>query len=140
MTTRTIRPVSLRRQAGASTLELAIVLLLLTLVTIGVVDFALGIRAYNSLGYAAREGARYASVRSRQSKDPATADKIAARVLSQLVLMNESDVRVTTTWTPGNTRGATVRVDVSYPYRTLTQLLPFESIELSSSSEMTISE
>ena len=129
-----------RRDAGAGLLELAIVLVLLMLVTIGIVDFALGIRAYNALGYAAREGARYASVRSRQSRDPATADKIAARVLSQLVLMNESDVKVMATWTPSNTRGATVRVDVSYPYRTLTQVLPFQSIELTSSSEVIISE
>ena len=109
-------------------------------VTIGVVDFALGVRAYTSLSYAAREGARYASVRSRQSKDPATADKIAANVLDRLVLANEADVKVVATWTPSNTRGATVRVDVSYPYKTLTQLLPFQSIQLSSSSQMIISE
>lgn len=128
------------RAAGASTLELALVLLLLTIVTIGSIDFALGLRAYNSIAYAAREGARYASVRSRQSRDPATADKIAARVLSQLVLMNESDVKVTATWTPTNTRGAVVNVSVTYPYRTLTQLLPFQAIELASSSEMLISE
>jgi len=127
-------------QKGAATLEMAIVLLLVVMLTVGVLDFALGVRAYNSIAYAAREGARYASVHSRQSRDPATADKIAARVLSQLVLVNESTVQVSAVWTPTNTRGSTVRVDVSYPYQTMTRLLPFRTLNLTSSSQTIISE
>ena len=130
----------LASQKGAATLETAIVLLLVMMLTVGILDFALGVRSYNSIAYAAREGARYASVHSRQSRDPATADKIAALVLSQLVLVNESAVKVSAVWTPTNTRGSTVRVDVSYPYQTMMRLLPFRTIDLTSSSQMIISE
>ena len=127
-------------QRGGSTIELAVVMLVLLTITIGVVDFALGVRAYFSLAYAAREGARYASVRSNESIDPATSAKITDRVRSQLVLVKEDKVQVATVWAPANARGGTVRVAVTFPYETITKILPFKTIPLTTSSQSVISE
>ena len=129
-----------RQQRGVTTLELAVVMLVFLTLTIGVVDFAMGVRAYFSLAYAAREGTRYASVRSSESIDPATLDKIANRVRSQLVLVHDENVQVQATWTPGNARGGTVRVVLTYPYESMTKLLPFKTITLTTSSESVITE
>lgn len=128
------------KQRGTSSLELGIVMLLLTSLTIGVVDFALGVRSYFSLASAAREAARYAAVRSVESRDPATVDKIAQRVRSQLVLVNEDKVQVSAQWDPGNYRGSSVRVSVTYPYEPITNLLPVKTITITTSSQSVITE
>jgi len=131
---------SSRTQRGTGTIEIAIVLSLVLILTLGVLDFALGARAYNSLTYAAREGARYAVVRSNQSRGPATAAKIADRVRSQVVLLNEAEVSVSAEWIPSNSRNAVVKVSLSYPYKPITRLLPLKAITLTSSSQSVIAE
>ena len=65
---------SKKRERGSSSAELAILLPLLLLTTVGIVDFGRIVSARNMLSNAARDATRYASVRSIDSEDPATLD------------------------------------------------------------------
>ncbi len=57
------------RQRGQSLLEYAIGLNVLLLLTLGTIDLARGVWAYNTLAHLAREGARYGSAPTRTSAE-----------------------------------------------------------------------
>jgi Flp pilus assembly protein TadG len=124
---------------GATAVELAILTPVLFMLSIGAMELGRGVWTKHTLTYVAREAARYASVRSANSDDPATTDKIASRARSEIVGINPADVAVQVTWNPGNQPGATVRVRLDYQFHPVTRLLSFGTLQLSSQSEQTIS-
>ena len=128
-----------RRMRGATAVELAILTPVLFMLSIGAMELGRGVWTKHTLTYVAREAARYASVRSTNSDDPATTDKIASRARSEIVGINPADVAVQVTWTPGNQPGGTVRVRLAYQFHPVTRLLSFGTLQLSSQSEQTIS-
>ncbi len=103
-------------QRGASSTELAIAAPIFFLLVIGSIDVGRGVWARNTIAYAATAGARWASVRSQESENPATEDQITAAVQSQASALDPTKVTVVPTWTPSNARGSTLRVSVSYDY------------------------
>jgi Flp pilus assembly protein TadG len=99
-------------QRGASLVELALVLFLLTLMLMGIVDFG---RAFNNLmiiSSAAREGARYAS------RFPADSTGIiaVARRAAENSGINPDDMDVTITGL-GASGGQPIRVTTTYNFQ-----------------------
>ncbi len=119
-------------------MELAVVLPLLLVAVLGMVDLGRGVWIKHTLSHISREAARYASVRSARSDDPATAVKLASRARSEAAGIDLDRLDVVTTWNPGNQPNARVRVQVSYQFEPVTPLLPFESITPASNSERVI--
>jgi Flp pilus assembly protein TadG len=119
--------------------EVALALPVLMFATLGLVDLGRGIASKASLGSAARLATRYASVRSGTSGNPATASSIESYVRSQVQGLDPEELVITTTWTPSNSRGSTVKIGVSYDFSPIMPFIPIESIVLSSNSESIIS-
>ena len=115
------------RDRGAAMVEMAILTPLLFLLTLGAFELGRGVWTKHTLSHVAREAARYASVRSVTSDDPATTGKIEARAKSAATGVDTSKMTVTTTWNPSNTAGSTVRVQVSYNFAHLQQISAFTS-------------
>jgi Flp pilus assembly protein TadG len=126
------------RDRGAAMVEMAILTPLLFLLTLGAFELGRGVWTKHTLSHVAREAARYASVRSVTSDDPATAGKIEARAKSAATGVDTSKMNVTTTWNPSNQQGGTVRVQVSYNFKPVTALIPFKSLTLTSNSQRVI--
>ena len=126
------------RQRGTGAVELAILTPVLFLLTLGAFELGRGVWTKHTLSHVAREAARYASVRSTSSDDPATTAKIEARAKQAAVGVDSKLLKVETTWSPSNQQGGTVRVFVTYDFKPVTALLPFKSITLTSNSQRVI--
>ena len=129
----------LKRQKGNVVFEFAVVFPLFGLVLLGLVDVSRVMLTYHTLTHASEVAARYASVRSGTSTSPATTDMITDRVLESSVGLEESKVDVTATWSPSNSRGSTVRVEVAYAFTPVTPVVPWDTINLVGSAEARIS-
>lgn len=125
------------RQRGSVVIEFALTLMPALMLTLGMTDFGRGIWTYNTLSYAAREGARYAVVHGDESSTPATTTKITEIVTNWAVGLDPSKLTVTTTWDPDNSPGSEVEVDVNYDFQTVVPFLP-SGITLGSTSRMVI--
>ena len=156
-------------ERGATILEFAIAFVLTFVLIFGMIDFARALYSYHFLSNAAREGARYASVRGA-SCDPAAVtpcsaggDDIQAFVRqiapagidktvvtinqnSNFLYPNPNNLPICGT-TP-NYPGCTVQVQVSYPFNFIFPVSFYNSspvsfqattINMSSTSQMTIS-
>ncbi len=140
-------PVSRNRrgQRGSLLLESALSFSAFLLLTFGVMEFSMAVFAYNFVSYAAREGARWASVRGSTYVPagttvgtPATADQIRDFVRSQAVGLIANNVTVTTTWSPDNAPGSNVRVAVSYNVIPLVGLALKNNLTVSSAAQLVI--
>jgi len=128
-----------RGERGSVAAEVAMALPILMFVLLGVIDLGRGVAAKAALGSAARAAARYASVRSMTSGDPATLEKIRGYLRGNVSGIDPDQVTVTTIWSPTNTRGSKVQVSVSYNFLPVVPFIPVESLSLRSSSESIIS-
>ncbi len=130
-------PIGARNPAmrGSATVEMAFVLILLFAFAFGIVYGALVMFAWNNAAYAARVATRYASVHGSSSGDACTSGQIQTLAQSTPGLHSAT---VTTTWTPNNTPGSTVKVYVSLPVAVFVPLVTTKSITVASSSQMVI--
>jgi Flp pilus assembly protein TadG len=127
------------RERGSSTAELAILLPVLLLTTVGIVDFGRIVSARNMLSNAARDATRYASVRSIDSEDPATHEAIRERVIAGLEVLDPAALEVETIWLPTNAPGNSVQVRLAYRFEPISPVMPIGLRRLSASSTMIIS-
>ena len=121
---------------GNYALELALLLPVFLVLVFGAIDFGRVIYAYNTVAYAARDGARYASFHGAKSLAPAAAEAIANYVTAHVVGI---DISVNTTWNPDNNPGSDVRVQVQTTFTFITPFINQNSITLSASSQTVIS-
>jgi len=110
-----------REDGGQSLVEFALVLPLLLVVVLGVIDLALVVWQGNTLGYAAREGTRYAIVRGSGSLSPigpcASCDLPAVTTVVQKAAVGVYNITVTTNYPDGvNDRTGRVAVTASAPF------------------------
>ena len=131
-------------RAGQAMIESALCLLLFMTIFLAIMEFGMGIFAYNFVSYAAREGSRYASTRGSQCTSPctpATSDTVQTMIRNQVVALDPSQVSVNTTWNPSNSNipGNTVTVNVSYPIKPLLGFV-LGNITVGASSTMTIAQ
>ena len=96
--------------------EFALVVPVLLMLTIGTVDVGRLVWSSAMLHHLAREATRYASIRGADSNNPVSATDVETYVSDQLIGVKSSEVTVTTTWTPNNSPGGTVQVQLDYTY------------------------
>ena len=94
--------------------EFAFVGTLFSLIILGILEFGVAVWQKNSAAADAREGARYAVVRSaNMTGHVATADSVRNYVRTKTSL-DAAGVRVYTSWIPDNTPGSVVKVSVAH--------------------------
>ena len=128
-----------RGERGSSSVEMALLLPVLLLVTVGIIDFSRIVSARNMLSNAAREATRYASVRSIDSEDPVTVDMVRNHVLNAIGPLDPQLLTINTSWTPTNAPGNAVRVNLVYDFVPIAPIMPIALLELNASSTMIIS-
>ena len=112
-------------QRGSSMVETSIIASALLLLLVSIADIGrLGL-AYNLVSFATQRGARYAAVRGSSSGHPAAASDVQTEVQSYINALDFTKLTVTTTWTPDNHPGSTVKVKSTYGFRPL--LIPMSS-------------
>ena len=118
--------------------ESAVTLMLFFLFILAILEGARLIWAYNTLGYVAREGTRYATVRGSESSTPATVGDVDTYVKSQALGLDTSLLTVNTSWSPNNNPGGFVQVDVTYQYSLMTTLFLTNPVTLTSTSRTVV--
>lgn len=130
-------------ERGQVFLEFALIVPAFLVLLFSIMWLSLAVYAYNYVGYAAREGSRYAAVHGTDSKQPVTtASAVTAFVQNETTGLDTSKLTVSTTWTPSATPGkpgSTVQVQVQYQFQLSVPFMPPITLPLSSTSKMTIS-
>jgi Flp pilus assembly protein TadG len=121
-----------RGQRAQSLAELALILPVFLILTLGIIDFSMGLRAYISVSAATREGARYAAVGNPAGTfvtggsgqcNGSTSTTAVGKVCSTLDGLGLTNIQnVSVTYPSGNTPGNSVRVQTSYRYHYITPL------------------
>lgn len=108
-----------RDRRGGAMVEWALVAPMLIMLLLGSVDLGRYVWIRASLDHAAREGARYASLRGAESDVPATSDEIAAYVVQRAAAIPTAAATVAVLWSPDNYPGSSVTVRVEYRFHFL---------------------
>ena len=123
---------------GQSLVEFALSSVLFFTLVFGIIQFGRAIYQYNTVSNLAQEGARWASVHGGASATPATASQLQTYVESRAM-----GLPVTVTATPANpsavSPGSLITVQVESSFAPATALLPFTTINLSSTAQMIVS-
>ena len=123
---------------GQSTTEFALVLPILLMLLFGIIQFSLVLYTYGFVAYAARTGARYASIHSSQNAHPATSASVTSYVNGFADGVDTTKLTVTSTWAPDAKPGSAVTVKVSYPFTPFTPYISAATITLSSTMQSTV--
>jgi Flp pilus assembly protein TadG len=130
----------MKRKRGSTMLEGALMMTTFIILLVGAMDFGrLGL-AYNSITYAAHQGARFASTSGSSSGHVATAAAIQSNVDNNLVGLNATGLTVSVTWTPNNNPGSQVQVAVSYRFQPLVVPISSSALTVKSTAVDTISQ
>ena len=159
-----IRSCRRETERGAAAVEFMVIGIVLLTMLFGFIAFGEALYAYNLVSEAAREGTRYAMVRGSTcagfaSACPASASDVQTYVqgiLSPEIYVNPTaggpgSVTVNTTWPGGvsgcaatggvnNTPGCPVQVQVQYNFTLALPFLSVTTLNLSSTSQMTITQ
>ena len=146
-------------EEGSATVEFAMAAVLLFTVLFGVLAIGLALYSYNVISEAAREGTRYAIVRGSGSCAYLTPGcNVSAAAIQTYIQnlgfpgINSNNISVATAWSP-TTAGATcspsaacnnpgnqVKVTVTYSFPLIIPFVPSQTLEMSSTSQMVISQ
>ena len=152
-----MRRISPAGDGGSATVETALSCTVLVALLFGLIQICQGLYAYHFISEAARLGTRYAMVRGSSCTDfasncPATAAEIQSYVKGLgYPGINSSDMIVNVTWpttgsectpssSPCNNPGNQVKVQVQYAVTLLIPKASNVSLNMSSTSEMVISQ
>jgi Flp pilus assembly protein TadG len=113
-------------EEGSALLELALVMPVFLLVIFGILQSSFALFAYCNISYASRAAVRYASLHSSSSISPATSTSVRTIINPFVWCAPASDVSVMTTWSPSNSVGSTVQVQVQI---NLPLAIPFSDIQ-----------
>jgi Flp pilus assembly protein TadG len=125
-------------QRGSVMVEVALVATLFFALVFGVISIAYLVYAYNSVGFMAQQGARWASVRGNTSGSPTTPAAVKTYVLTQGTGLATTALNVTTTFTPDQNPGSTVKVVVTYSATPLVSTFLPGTLNLTGSSAVAI--
>ena len=146
-----------REEKGSALVETALSMVVFLTVLIGLFQLTLALYTYHFISDAAREATRYAIVRGSSCINlpdcNATSTQIQTYVQNlPYPIFNRSNMTVTTTWpttgfscTPNaapncNNPGNLVKIVVTYPYSLNIPFWPSATLNISSTSEMYISQ
>jgi Flp pilus assembly protein TadG len=125
---------------GQAMTEFGLVLPVFILLLFGVMCFGNIVYAYSYVSYAAREASRYAAVHGMNNKAPATSSSIQNFVTEETAGLNLKQLSVTTSWSPDNSPGSLVKVQVKYSMPISIPLVTSTTLGLTSSSQMVMSQ
>jgi len=132
---------SRRNDRGVALLEFGLVVVVFFMFVFGVMDFGRALYTYHFVSNAACEATRYAIVRGSASTSPATANDVTNYVKAITPLgVDPKDLTISTTWSPNDAPGSTVRVQVSDNLKFMTPLFLQYQMTLSGASQMVISQ
>jgi Flp pilus assembly protein TadG len=138
-----LRPISSKRrrgQKGSSLLEGALALLAFLTMTFGLIEASMAIYAFNTVAYGAGAAARAAALHGTTAPTIwATAD-VQNYVNNQSPGLIRSRLRTTPTWTPNNTVGSVVKVNIQYDVVPLVHMVFGRTFTISSTAQMTITQ
>ena len=137
-----------RRPRGQALVEFAFVVPLFLLLMFAIIDFGRYVYYVQVINNAAREGARYAIVHGSKgipATGPGSSDSGGDKVKSVVrnyaigVIGSDADLVIDPQWPDGtNVRESTVRVAVTYGFRSLIPLVPIPTIEITGESTLVI--
>ncbi len=128
-------------EIGSAILEFGLVIVMFFMFVFGVMDFGRALYTYHFVSNAACEATRYAMVRGSSSTEPVTAADIESYVKSIAPEgIDRDNLIVSATWSPNDSPGSTVRVQVGDNFRFMTPVLVSYQMSLSDSSQMVISQ
>ena len=126
---------------GSAVLEFGLVVVMFFMFVFGVMDFGRALYTYHFVSNAACEATRYALVRGSSSTTPVTASEIQTYVKSITPEgIDPNSLTISTTWSPDNAPGSSVKVQVSDNFQFMTPVLTTYQMNLSDSSQMVISQ
>ena len=126
---------------GTALVEFSLVIVVFFIFVFGVMDFGRAIYAYHFVSNAACEATRYAMVRGSNSIDPVTAADVEGYVKSLVPQgIDPNSLTVSTSWSPNNAPGSSVRVQVSNSFQCTSPFFRTYHMTLSDSSQMVISQ
>jgi Flp pilus assembly protein TadG len=134
------RPGLARWSKGQSAVEFGMTISGVLMLGLAITNFAMAISAYNFVCYGARDATRYAAVRGATSPTPASSSDIRAFVVSEAAGIDPSHLTVATTWSPDNQPNSTVAVKVQYNFQFQIPFVPLSPVNLSSNSQLVISQ
>ncbi|MGF1611421.1 MAG: TadE/TadG family type IV pilus assembly protein [Kiloniellales bacterium] len=108
-------------QSGAALVEFAFAAPIVILLTIGTFDLGRAVWLDVTLQHAAKEAVRFASLRGSESLSPASDADIEAFVLGRAVGVPAAALAIDVNWSPNNSSGSTVQVNLSYGYESFLQ-------------------
>jgi Flp pilus assembly protein TadG len=134
-----------RRERGSALVEFAAVFTVLFMFLFAIMDLSRALYAYHFVADAAREGTRYAMVRgstctSWTTACPAAASDIQTYLKNVPAGINPASLTATTTWTPDNTPGSVVQVEVQYNFKPIFPFIPKTALVMTSTSQVVISQ
>jgi Flp pilus assembly protein TadG len=132
------RSVKRRRQRAQTMVEFAMIALVTLTLIFGIIQASLALYAYSFVSYGARCGARYAMVHGSSSSSPATNSSVQSYVQGLAYPLNTGSLTVTTTWSPNNSPGSTVTVQVSYVFSPLAPFVWSSNLTMSSKAQSLI--
>jgi Flp pilus assembly protein TadG len=127
------------RLRGSSLVETALVTIPFFTLILGIIACGYLVFTYDSVAFAAQQGARWASVRGSTSGVAATAASVQAYVNGQAPGLVSASLNVKTVWSPDNKPGSTVTVQVTYTAVPLSTLSLPNTLTIGSSSSTTVS-
>ena len=129
----------LRDTRGVAAVEFAFAFPILILLLVGTLDIGRALWYTSTLDHAAREGARYASLRGAESLYPASDAEIQAFVRKRAIGINSSNLTVSVAWAPNSYSGGYVTIQVAQPFGfLLTGFLDLSPLNLTGESTMTV--
>jgi Flp pilus assembly protein TadG len=127
-----------RAQRGSSSVELALLVPVITLLVVGTIDLGRGMWAKHSLEHVVGDAVRVAVVQGSTSEQPATQSSMTTWVQNALPHLRPKDLTVVTTWSPNNRPGSDVTVSVIYDFDPLIPFLPLETLALTANATSVI--
>ncbi len=129
----------LRDNRGVAAVEFAFAFPILILLLVGTFDVGRALWYSSTLDHAAREGARYASLRGAESLYPASDADIQAFVRNRAIGVDPSHLTVSVSWAPNSYSGGYVTVQVGRPFGfLLAGFLDLSPFEFTGESTMTV--
>lgn len=129
----------LRDTRGVAAVEFAFAFPILILLLVGTLDIGRALWTTSTLDHAAREGARYASLRGAESRYPASDAEIQAFVRNRAIGIDPSRLTVSVAWAPNSYSGGTVTIQVAQPFGfLLAGFLDLSPFELTGDATMTV--
>lgn len=132
-------------ERGSAVVEFAAEFTVLFMFLFAIMDLSRALYSYHFIADAAREGTRYAMVRgatctSYATACPASASDVQTYLKNAPAGINPGSMTVTTTWTPNNSPGGVVQVQVQYSFQPIFPLIPKGALVMTSSSQVVISQ